>query len=354
MTAGTFFLMPLPPFRLELTVWTLRRRADNAVDRWDGRDYCRVLALPGGPLEVAVRQIGSPEVPKLEVTTRGRRLSAHRKASVSIDLQRLLGLNVDLAAFYRFAERGDPLRPLAIRFRGMKPPRFASNFEGLINGIACQQLTLTVGIQLLNRLARACGAAFHGADAVTHAFPRARDLVEVSPATLRGLGFSRQKARAMLGLARSVAEGDLDLESLSDLPDEAAIARLQELRGVGRWTAEYVLLRGLGRIHVFPGDDVGARNNLRSWLGLPKPLDYDGVGRTLHRWRKYGGLLYFHLLLDRLADAGAFDIRGTSGDALETHMPAEEAGPPRRRSPGERLRWRARPRKRRTSDPRRA
>jgi DNA-3-methyladenine glycosylase II len=342
MTAGTFFLMPLPPFRLELTVWTLRRRADNAVDRWDGRDYCRVLPLSGGSLEVAVRQVGSPEVPKLEVTTRGRRLSADTKVAVSTDLQRLLGLNLDLSAFYRFAERGDPLRALAMRFRGMKPPRFASVFEGLINGIACQQLTLTVGIQLLNRLARVCGAAFHGADAVTHAFPRARDLVEVSPTTLRGLGFSRQKARAMLELARSVAEGDLDLESLSALPDEAAIARLQELRGVGRWTAEYVLLRGLGRVHVFPGDDVGARNNLQSWLGLPEPLDYDGVGRTLHRWRKYGGLLYFHLLLDRLADAGAFEIRGISGDAnasecprLETHMPAEEAGLPRRRSLGE-------------------
>jgi DNA-3-methyladenine glycosylase II len=112
----------------------------------------------------------------------------------------------------------------------------------------------------------------------------------------------------MLELARSVADGDLDLESISGLPDEAAIARLRELRGVGRWTAEYVLLRGLGRVHVFPGDDVGARNNLQSWLGLPKPLDYDGVHRTLHLWRNYGGLLYFHLLLDRLADAGAVQI----------------------------------------------
>jgi DNA-3-methyladenine glycosylase II len=63
-------------------------------------------------------------------------------------------------------------------------------------------------------------------------------------------------------------------------------------------------MRGLGRLHVFPGDDVGARNNLHRWLGLAGPLDYDGVRRALAPWSPYGGLVYFHLLLDRLAEAG--------------------------------------------------
>jgi DNA-3-methyladenine glycosylase II len=69
-------------------------------------------------------------------------------------------------------------------------------------------------------------------------------------------------------------------------------------------TAEYVLLRGLGRTHIFPGDDVGARNNLKRWLRLEKPLDYEAVRRTLERWHPYAGLIYFHMLLDRLAEAG--------------------------------------------------
>jgi DNA-3-methyladenine glycosylase II len=72
------------------------------------------------------------------------------------------------------------------------------------------------------------------------------------------------------------------------------------LRGVGRWTAEYVLLRGLGRLHVFPGDDVGARNNLQRWLGLLEPFDYDGVQRTLAKWQPFQGLVYLHLLLKAL------------------------------------------------------
>jgi DNA-3-methyladenine glycosylase II len=79
------------------------------------------------------------------------------------------------------------------------------------------------------------------------------------------------------------------------------------LRGVGRWTAEYVLLRGCGRLHVFPGDDVGAQKRLARWLGRPRPLDYAGVGRAVSRWQPYAGLVYFHLLLAGLSDSGALD-----------------------------------------------
>jgi DNA-3-methyladenine glycosylase II len=79
-----------------------------------------------------------------------------------------------------------------------------------------------------------------------------------------------------------------------------------DLHGVGRWTAEYVLLRGLGRTNVFPGDDVGARKRLAMWLGRDKPLDYDGVKRAVRRWQPYAGLVYFHLLLAGLVKSGEF------------------------------------------------
>jgi DNA-3-methyladenine glycosylase II len=88
------------------------------------------------------------------------------------------------------------------------------------------------------------------------------------------------------------------------LDDRAALAALLRLRGVGRWTAEYALLRGLGRLHVFPGDDVGARNNLARWLGRRGPLDYAGVQSAVHRWQPFAGVVYFHLLLANLAEHG--------------------------------------------------
>ena len=79
------------------------------------------------------------------------------------------------------------------------------------------------------------------------------------------------------------------------------------MRGVGRWTAEYALLRGFGRLLVFPGDDAGAQKKLASWLGRSRPLDYAAVALAVAPWRPYAGLVYFHLLLDGLSLTGALE-----------------------------------------------
>ncbi len=299
----TFRLSPVQPFRLEFTAWALRRRPGNVIDRWDGKTYRRVLAIGARPREVAATQAGS----HLRVTVTGERLTASTKALVTATLQRLLGLQIDLSAFYRLAAQDGRLNLLARRFRGLKPPRFPTVFESLINGISCQQLSLVVGLLLLSRLAEACGLAFPGSDGLAYAFPRPEDVAGLRPGALQRLGYSSAKARAILRLARRVATGRLDLEALADLDDEAALERLTTLPGVGRWTAEYVLLRGLGRIHLFPGDDVGARKHLGHWLHLRKALDYERVGRLLRQWRPYAGLIYFHMLLDGLAQAKALE-----------------------------------------------
>jgi DNA-3-methyladenine glycosylase II len=322
---NTFFLEAVPPFRLDLTVWTLRRRPHNAMDRWDGTTYRRVLPLPAGPVEVAVTQVAPPEAPQLQVKVAGQPIRAAMRVAVTAALERLLGLRIDLTEFYQFAAHQRHLGPLAQRFRGMKPPRFATVFEGVINAMACQQLTLTLGVHLLNRLAVTCGAALGEGDETVHAFPRPEDLARLSPEALRQFGFSRQKGRAMIELAESVAEGRVDLEELADLPDDEVINHLRELRGVGRWTAEYTLLRGVGRVHMFPGDDVGARNNLQRWLQLRKPLDYEGVRRVLARWDGYAGFVYFHLLLDRLEEAGYLSETSFQGrDTFVHRKPGHE------------------------------
>jgi len=133
MSRDTFLLEPVPPFRLDLTVWTLRRRLDNVVDRWDGTTYRRVLSLPAGPVEVAVTQASLPETGRLQVAVAGQPVRAAVRAAVVSAMERLLGLRIDLEAFYQFGAHDRRLGQLAQRFRGMKPPRFATVFEGVIN-----------------------------------------------------------------------------------------------------------------------------------------------------------------------------------------------------------------------------
>ena len=100
----------------------------------------------------------------------------------------------------------------------------------------------------------------------------------------------------------------LAAEGLDWVEEVAAIGRLRGLYGVGRWTAGYVMQRGLGRLHIFPGDDVGARNKLERFPDIENKLDYEEVGRVLARWHPDAGLIYRHLLLDSLAEAGLVKV----------------------------------------------
>ena len=303
----TFIVRPIPPFRLDLTVWALRRRGRNAIDRWDGVTYRRIVNFGGRTSEVAVRQAGSPAEPRLIVTATPPPRSPSGRVHIRSVVEYTLGTRVDLAGWYRLAQRDPQLRMLAEQFRGLKPPRFPTTFEALVNAVACQQLSLEVGLELLNRLAAVCDVRRGTAGDAHYGFPAPRDVARLRPSRYQVIGFSKQKVHALLALARAIEGRRLDLESLAREDDDEVCTRLLELRGVGRWTAEYVLLRGLGRLHVFPGDDVGAQKRLARWLGRPDSLDYAGVRRAVEPWQPYAGLVYFHLLLDGLSHAGALD-----------------------------------------------
>ncbi len=282
-------------------MWALRRRAHNAVDRFDGLWYQRTLDLDTGPVAVGVRQRGSSSAPELEVTIQGGAAGVPDQtvAGVQSSLERILGLDTDLSGFYQMAERDARISELADRFRGLRPPRFPTLFEALVNAVVCQQVSLVVGIHLLNRLAASFGTAAP-ANAADRAAPAPERIAEANPESLRELGLSRAKSRALAGCAAAVLEGDLDPVALNRLGDDAARERLCQLPGIGRWSAEYVLLRGLGRCRVLPGDDVGARNSLRRRFGLSPSAGYDEVRQLTAAWQPFAGMVYFHLLLDGL------------------------------------------------------
>jgi DNA-3-methyladenine glycosylase II len=291
-------LHPRPPFRLDLTVWALRRRDQNRIDTWDGRHYRRVLLADGVPVEMAVTEAGPPSAPRVELTLGGARLTSAIEDVARSTLTRLLGLEIDMSAFYAHAGRDRTLRELAERYRGLKPPRFPTLFECLLNAVACQQLSLAAGLTLLSRLAANAGRPVGS----LHAFPTPADVRRLPPATLRALGFSERKADTIRELAAAAAAGELDADAFAQLDDATVVDRLIRRRGIGRWSADYLLLRGLGRLHVFPRGDVGALNGLRRLLTAAG--SEDDPQATLAHFAPDAGLVYFHLLLRGLEQRG--------------------------------------------------
>ncbi len=291
-----------------------------------GCTYRRSIYVGETPVALAVRQVGFRDTPRLRVRVFGGCEPGYAEAEVRRTLNHVLGLDVDLTAFYALAASKPPLDVLAERFRGMRPPRFPTVFEALVNGVACQQFSLQAGLTLLNRLVAAFGQAPTPAMTLARAFPRPEALLNGGISSLRALGFSRAKSLAIAEMAVVAISGELAYERFAALNDSAARARLQSLRGVGRWTADYVLLRGCGRLNIFPGDDVGARNNLRKWLGKRRPLDYDGTMKLLKRWEPYAGLVYLHLLLKHLDDGMVLKPSDASGGVAENDSWACQLG----------------------------
>ncbi|MFA7495451.1 MAG: base excision DNA repair protein [Acidithiobacillus sp.] len=314
-----YFEIPVSAtYRLDFTIWALRRQAHNRMDGWENDTYWRVLRYGDEWLKVRLRQIQDHPDSRLKGEIYQGPQDGQAVSWVREQLTWMLGLDRDLIPFYEIAANDTRLASLAARYRGLRPPRFASIFEGLVNAVACQQLSLHLGILLLNRLSKLCSVQTGDIDHV-YPFPEPSALLQQEVTALHDLGFSRQKVIALRALAEEAVAGGLERKDWQILSNGEAMQRLLRLRGIGRWSAEYVLLRALGRLDVFPGDDVGARNSLGRWLEESDSLvDYAQITHRLRQWQPYAGMVYFLLLMRRLEGEG--HVRNPADEFSETRM----------------------------------
>jgi len=209
----------------------------------------------------------------------------------------MLSLDVDLSPFYRIAKDDPQLRGPLGAMCGLKPPELAGLFETFVNAVIFQQISLESGVAIHSRLVERFGDRLSHNGKVYYAFPNQFDIARASLEELRNIGLSTRKAEVMRDLAQRTIDGELDFLGVNALPTAEAIERLMRLPGIGRWSAELVLLRGLGRLDVFPGGDVGARKNMARLVGAAAPLGPGEERRILERYGNYRGFLYFCALV---------------------------------------------------------
>jgi DNA-3-methyladenine glycosylase II len=274
------------PFRLDLTVDALRRVASNAVDvvAPDGT-YYRAL---GSTSIVSAAQLGANEMEY--------RATARHSRALRLTLARLLGADVDLTEWYRRSRGIAWLRPLVDALRGLKPPRYPTLWEALAHAIIFQQISIHAAAAIMRRSVELLGARVSAPDITCIAFPPPEVWLEADDGALRAAGLSRNKVGHLRAAARALLEGAIDEVALEALSSSEAGERLRGIPGIGPWSASVVLLRGLGRLDVFPLRDSGVARSLEMLSGDVR-LDQEAVLETLGPVR---GMLYFHLLLGRL------------------------------------------------------
>jgi DNA-3-methyladenine glycosylase II len=200
--------------------------------------------------------------------------------------------DLDLRPFYRIAASHSILGPITQEFHGLKPIRPASLFEMLVIAITEQQISLAAAYRIRTRIIERFGDHVNG----LWAFPTPRRLSESSVEDLMTCGLSQRKAEYLKGLAYKVANGQLNLDQLEAMSDEDVRSLLLQVRGLGPWSVDYFLVRGLSRPDRIPADDLGIRSIVGRHLGRGQRLSPQGTMRKLASFRPYRGLAAFYLL----------------------------------------------------------
>jgi DNA-3-methyladenine glycosylase II len=215
---------------------------------------------------------------------------AQDRRTIEALITRLFSFDLNLEPFWRSVRRQKGFAELAHRCAGLRPQRFPTLFEALANGICCQQLSLAAGMTRLGHLAERFGP--RTPDGTRVGPPEPGRIAQARLSTLREAGLSARRAGELRDLARLPLERFE--QELAKLPDLEARARLLELPGIGPWTADYVLLRGLGRLDIFPSGDVGAAHTLGRILR--RVIEPPDAVHFAARFAPLRGMLYFCML----------------------------------------------------------
>ena len=305
MEKGTVVLYPRPPFDFGLTAENqpyFRKGTDAA----EGGVYQRLLDLGDKRVLATAQPAGDVEGPAVAVELAGDGLTAADKERGRGLMARLLGMEQDLTGFYGMAA-GDPVMAgLVTRFYGMHLPRAGSVFEALALAVLGQQLAASVARVIRGLLIETYGAReiFEGQE--YYAFPRPEAIAGASIEELRGLKLSQRKAEYLQGMAREelARPGGLDA-ALGPLSDEAAVRELMALRGVGKWTAEWVLTRALGRDDAFPVGDLALRRVVARLYFAGAALTDGELAEFSGRWVPYRSWATHYLFAALRAGVGA-------------------------------------------------
>ena len=303
-------IKPVPPFDLRLTAQhrTYHEERFSAEAYLDGK-YLRVFDGAGTPLLVEVASTGTTSVPELSISLPDSAPYGVDDAAIAEEIAFALNTDFDLSHFYRIA-KDDPVLSQAIStFCGLHPPRNSSLFQTLLLAIVSQQISGAAARAIRGRIIEALGTPLSFNGRTFHLFPGAESFLESGQEALRSLGLSYRKAEYVLEIASREVEGFLDIRRLERLDNQEVLRELVQLRGIGHWTVQWVLINSLGRMDAFPAGDLALQRAISEHYLSGKRLNEKEAGAfARERWPGYAGLatvyLFAQLRLQRATAQG--------------------------------------------------
>ncbi len=268
---------------------------EDPVNQLSDRAFRRAVRVDGAWRGYQLTWTGEPDSIQLRVSVPGARGSRVVDAAIT-EVRHICGLELDVSAFYRAAACDPVLAELTRTLHGLRPTLMPRPFEMLVGSICAQQVNLAFAFAVRARLVRRFGAPVAVGPNAVYAFPEPEVLARAAVAELRAMQFTVRKAEYIVGLARQIVSGELDVESLARQPNDGVIAALTAVRGLGRWTAEWFLARGLGRGDVCPAGDLGVRKAFAHFYNRGRVMSEDAIRSRSAKWGAHQNLAIHYLL----------------------------------------------------------
>ena len=209
----------------------------------------------------------------------------------------LFNMNLDLLPFYETVKGDRVMTKITKLLRGLRNPSTTTVFEALVDSIVEQQISLKVAWTLEKRLIETFGDVLPLGEKTYFAFPLPEKLAGATVEELRGCGLSTRKSEYIRDLAQMIQKG-LDLDKLKEHQDpDRIIKELRQIRGVGVWTAELAMIRGMSKLDAMPADDLGIRRCLSHYYCADRKITGDQARRVAEAWKGWRGLASFYLIM---------------------------------------------------------
>ena len=304
-------LHPVPPFDFQLSA-TIFTGGDPQIRTYENGRYWQVLRVQNNLVLATITTSGTVDAPELTVALQAPApLTLIETSRIEEIVSSLFNLEVDLAAFYDEVKDDPVLSRLTAKLRGLKSPTTPTVFEALVDSIIEQQIALNVAHRLEQNVIKTFGDTFELNGKVYYAFPTPNAIAAAPVEQLRACGLSTRKAEYIHGIATSLVEGELDLEHFKAYEDpNEIITGMMKIRGIGRWTAELTMLRGMQRLDALPADDLGLRRHIAHFYCHDRPISGTEARRIAERWGRWKGLAAYYVLM---AHRLSVEIEITSG-----------------------------------------